>query len=211
MKIIGHRGFWSTPQEQNSLSALLACQGYGFAIETDIRTFKGRIYLSHDPILDSHSLISLEELLSNWVETPNLPLFLNVKEDGLIPYLKPLEPLLSQLKPVFFDMSLPELLKFSKSLPSEMLATRFSEFEKEPLAIELCSWLWVDSFQSDPEPEQVRRFVEEKQMSVAIVSPEIHHRNPDNVWNNFRQASYLPTDSVYFCTDYPKKLSGEIL
>lgn len=211
MKIVGHRGIWSHPKEQNSLDALLSCQKHDFGIETDLRSFKGKVFLSHDPIVDPSELVTLDQLLNHWLDTPHLPIFLNIKEDGLIPCLKPLEPLLNQLKVIFFDMSFPQLLKYSETFPKKMLATRFSEYEKEPLALSLCSWLWVDSFNLDPNPKELRRFIQDQKMSVAIVSPEIHQRDPRKTWNEFKVACDLPTDSVFFCTDFPYELLKESL
>jgi hypothetical protein len=106
-------------------------------------------------------------------------------------------------------MSVPQLVQFSKVFPREMLATRFSEYEREPSAQDLCNWLWVDSFNSDPELDVLRPFVSEKKMSLAIVSPDLHGRDPKPIWRRLRTERALPKDSIYLCTDTPHEFSKE--
>jgi hypothetical protein len=144
-----------------------------------------------------------------WVKRPELPLFLNIKEDGLLPFLKPYQQVLEKLRVVFFDMSVPQLVQFSKVFPKEMLATRFSEYEQEPSAQDLCDWLWVDSFNSDPDLDGLRPFAIEKKMSVAIVSPDLHGRDPKPIWRRLRTERALPNHSIYLCTDTPNEFSKE--
>jgi glycerophosphoryl diester phosphodiesterase len=206
MKIISHRGLWKETSEQNSLLSFSASQKNGWGIETDLRSFQGKAFLSHDPIFSSDGLVSLEELISLWSETPQLPLFFNIKEDGLAGLLARYRSQIQKLNIIFFDMSVPQLLQFSKEFPKEMLATRFSEFEREPAAAELCSWLWVDSFTKDPTPEEVSSFVLEKKMSLAVVSPEIHSRDPKATWNRFLSSPLLPHEQLAICTDLPLEL-----
>lgn len=201
MKIISHRGLWNRNVPQNSLEAFAASQALNCGIETDLRSFNGTLWLSHDPIKSSEELTSLEELLLLWEKTPELPLFLNIKEDGLIPLLLPYLPLFLKLRPIFFDMSVPQLVQFAKFFPKWMLATRFSEFEYPPHAIELCDWIWADGFQSDPSIEVLRYFVIEKNLSLAVVSPELHQRDPLPAWSRFKSNPFSDHPNIYLCTD----------
>jgi hypothetical protein len=209
MNILSHRGLWKEPHNQNQMSSFATSQVEGFGTETDLRSYSGELYLSHDPIGSPSGKLKFEDLLTLWVKRPELPLFLNIKEDGLLPFLKPYQPLLEKLRVVFFDMSVPQLVQFSKVFPREMLATRFSEYEREPSAQDLCNWLWVDSFNSDPELDVVRPFVSEKKMSLAIVSPDLHGRDPKPIWRRLRTERTLPNDSLYLCTDAPHEFSKE--
>ncbi len=201
MKIISHRGLWNKNNPQNSLRAFAASQGFGCGIETDLRSFQGALWLSHDPIRNSEGLTSFDALLELWESSKDLPLFLNIKEDGLIPLLLPYRSKLSKLRPVFFDMSIPQLVQFAKVFPKSMLATRFSEWEQPPHAIELCDWVWADGFRLDPSLEILQSFVVEKKLSLAIVSPELHQRDPALAWAQFKQSFFLKHPNIYLCTD----------
>lgn len=211
MNILSHRGIWREPVEQNTISAFATSQRQGFGTETDLRSYSGELFLSHDPLQSSMQAPKFEHLLLLWKETPRLPLFLNIKEDGLLPFIRPFKPLLDQLSVVFFDMSVPQLVQFSKVFPKRMLATRFSEYEREPAAQDLCSWLWVDSFNSDPDLEAIKPFAREKEMSIAIVSPDLHSRDPRPIWKKIKMDSDLPKSSMFLCTDLPFEVTKEIL
>lgn len=209
MKIIAHRGLWKDPSHQNSFDAFALSQKNHFGIETDLRSFQGKLVLSHDPVSNLNEIVSLEKLLELWTASPELPLFLNIKEDGLIPLLKNYDSLISNLNIVFFDMSLPQLLKYSEAYPKSMLATRVSEYEQVPLAKQFCSWLWVDSFHQDPKFDSFEKFVVEDQMNLAIVSPELHSRNPLSTWNQLASSSHLDSKSWVLCTDLPHDAKRE--
>jgi len=201
MKIISHRGLWSKNTPQNSMAAFAASQSLGCGIETDIRSFQGKLYVAHDPIELKEGLVRFEELLELWSSSAELPLFLNIKEDGLVPLLVPQQKMLSQLRPVFFDMSVPQLVQFAKVFPKSMLATRFSEFEPTPSALKLCDWIWVDGFEKDPKLELLEPYLDEQNLSLAIVSPELHQREPHSFWNQFKKAPFLNHPNVFLCTD----------
>lgn len=207
MNFISHRGFWTnqghSPCRQNSKEALASSQAAGFGIETDIRSFRGKIYLSHDPILDISSLYPFEELLTLWSKTPGLPLFLNVKEDGLLPVLSLYQSELNKLNVVFFDLSTPELVQYSKILKKSQLATRLSEYEEIPVAADLCDWVWVDGFSQDFDILKLNRVINESHHKVALVSSELHHREPKLQWNALKRLPSESVNQITLCTDFP--------
>lgn len=210
MNILSHRGFWKEPSEQNTLASFATSQTQGYGTETDLRSFAGNLYLSHDPIQSPNQALKFEDLLTLWKARPELPLFLNIKEDGLLPFLTPYRKVLEELRVIFFDMSVPQLIQFSKVFPAHMLATRFSEYEKEPSALELCSWLWVDSFHSDPDLNSLRPFAIDKKMSLAIVSPDLHSRDPKPLWKKLKSDPCFSKEPLFFCTDLPNEFSKEL-
>jgi len=201
MKIISHRGLWNQNTPQNSLEAFAASQALGCGVETDLRSFQGALWLSHDPIQNSKGLTPFDALLELWEKSKDLPLFLNIKEDGLVPLLLSYRSKLSNLRPIFFDMSIPQLMQFAKFFPKSMLATRFSDWEQPPHALELCDWIWADGFQSDPSLEILQSFVVEKNYSLAIVSPELHQRDPVKAWSRFKMNFFSKHPNLYLCTD----------
>jgi len=173
-------------------------------LETDLRSFGRKLYLSHDLIDNAEQLVSLENLLKLWSSTPELPLFLNVKEDGLLPLLVPYKSLIDSLSIVFFDMSIPELIQYSKIFSKSQLATRMSDYELTPSAEQLCDWLWVDGFSKDFEPAEIEELLREKKFKVALVSSELHQRNPREYWTLLKTISKENLFQLTLCTDYPK-------
>lgn len=209
MNFISHRGLWAdlghTQLPQNSMPAFAASQHAGFGIETDVRSFQGKLYVSHDPIENPHNLVSFDSLLSLWSKTPQLPLFLNIKEDGLLPLLKARKPLLDSLEVIFFDMSIPELVQYSKVFSKSQLATRVSEYETHPAASDLCSWLWVDGFSEDFDTHQIQNLLLSKQFKIAIVSSELHQRDPRAHWKSLKDLSKENNLALTLCTDFPQE------
>ena len=129
-------------------------------------------------------------------------LALNIKADGLIPLLGPLLDLLPRERLFFFDMTTPQLISYARaSLP---VAVRVSEFEPVDHSVfaklDVPVRVWLDAFDSDwwlgdPEVEALCRTGQ-----VAIVSPEIHGRDPEAVWAWFGEQVTAGCD-LYLCTD----------
>ena len=80
MKIICHRGFWSNSNKPNSIESFELAISNGFGIETDVRDFKGKLVISHDPPLGEE--IYFEDLLTI-KSISKFPLAINIKSDGL--------------------------------------------------------------------------------------------------------------------------------
>ena len=211
MNFISHRGLWAdlgqTQLPQNSISAFAASQKAGFGVETDLRSFQGELYLSHNPIKSSDGLVPFNDLLALWLKTPQLPVFLNIKEDGLLPLLSAKKDLLERLQVVFFDMSIPELVQYSKVFAKNQLATRVSEFEEHPAAQDLCAWLWVDGFRKDYDPVKLQKLIGNQQFKIAVVSSELHQRSPQTHWNSLKQISRRTELEFTLCTDFPHQAS----
>lgn len=202
MKTVAHRGCWSDPSSENSLASLRAAFVDGLDIETDLRLHRGRIVLSHDPVVEGQSPPSLQALLHLADNFPASSLFLNVKEDGLLPAL--LENGEWQNKRVvFFDMSVPELVKYSRTIDRRYLATRWSDVEREPVLLDRCDWLWVDCFDSpiDFESEQNRSLILEK--SPVFVSPQLHGRKAEGFLQQIEKLERELGREFLVCRDVP--------
>ena len=184
-RILAHRGLWTTPDDQNTEACLIAALAAGYGIETDLRDHDGRLVISHDPA-GSHSLdaLAFARSAASALAGGSGPLALNIKSDGLIPLLGPLLDLLPRHRVFFFDMTTPQLISYARArLP---VAIRVSEFE--PVDHSLFANLgvpvqvWLDAFDTewwlgDPVVEAICRAGQ-----VAIVSPEIHGRDPEATW-----------------------------
>lgn len=210
MELVAHRGLWSWDVQPNSLGAITTALRAGLGIETDLRAHGGQIYLSHDPIESPRNLVELSTLLELATRHPNQLLFLNVKEDGILPYLAKHRTLVDRLRVVFFDMSVPQLVQYSRALPAHQLATRVSEYESHPSLVDHCGWIWVDAFEKDWDADGLRYLIQHHKRRLAIVSPELHHRDPARLWRTLRENLTLFADGAALCTDQPVIFQQEL-
>lgn len=93
--IICHRGWWTTPTEQNTLAAFARAFDAGLGVELDVRDCDGGLVVSHDPPWIKPNLLSARyKDWKPWVpfadvidllgDRPNV-LAVNVKSCGLAP------------------------------------------------------------------------------------------------------------------------------
>ncbi len=197
-RIYCHRGLWGSTEAQNSLYSLGAAASSGFGIETDIRDSGSNLIVAHDAF--SESKVELSALYGL-----NAPIALNIKSDGLLRRdLGSISESLSAPGSFAFDGSIPEMLQYKKAgLP---LALRVSEYEPE-LSWK-CKYIWLDAFESDwwLEKEILPRLSESH--FVIIVSPELHSRNHENVWNIAAKEISGMNPNVAICTDKPIEFLG---
>ncbi len=203
-RLLAHRGLWPHRIGQNSPEALLAAVRKGYGIETDLRDVDGRLVLSHDPARTDAvgALRVLQQVIASASASPTLAL--NVKADGILPMLDEVLVEIQKTNAFFFDMSMPQLISYTRQ--GVPVAVRVSEYE--PLNYDLFDRLdipvrvWLDSFDSDWWLED-RHVIELAHSStVFIVSPELHGREPKQVWDWFLNAVNRGAD-VYLCTDDP--------
>lgn len=198
---LAHRGLWRESSEQNSLAALEAALRAGHGIETDLRSRDGTLVLAHDPprVLDAPP--RFDGLLTRLERFPHSRCFLNVKEDGLVPYLERYRDRLLALPVVFFDMSVPELVRYAKRYPPSHLAARVSDVEPEPHGASFCRWLWVDGFFRDPTEEELARLVARHPHALAIVAPELHGRAGERLAALIARGDRLAERERLWCAD----------
>jgi glycerophosphoryl diester phosphodiesterase len=179
MKIIAHRGFWVDREDQNSLDAFKKALDMGFGIEIDVRDYKGQICVSHDPISEEFfpTLEKVLDLFSGY----NLKLALNIKSDGIVNAIIPMVEKLDRQNYFFFDMSIPETIKYlNHKLPVFM---RISEYENYSTLHSNSDGLWLDSFVNDWWIGSENIF--QSEIDYCIVSPELHGRDKTKTWNFF--------------------------
>jgi len=107
------------------------------------------------------------------------------------------------LNTVFFDMSVPELVKYSKVFAPAHLCTRISDFEPTPNAMDLCDFIWVDGFERDLTEVELASLPALKKR-LAFVSPELHGREHSKYWKSLDRIGLL-NDTNYLCTDFARK------
>lgn len=194
-RIFCHRGLWEETREQNTPFSFARAIENGFSIETDLHAFEGEVVISHD-LPSSKSSLTLGEIL-----TMNCAFALNLKSDGLSDEIKTYSSLLLKKGSFVFDGSIPEMLVYQrKGIP---LALRLSEYERE--VSWKCDTIWLDGFKSDWWLEHPDFLADMKGKTLVIVSPEIHGRNPTNVWKFLVKHWDSSKVNLAICTDKPNE------
>jgi hypothetical protein len=202
MLIISHRGVWRDKSEQNTLPAFQRSLEGGFGVETDIRHHAGGLVISHDVPLPG--ALSVSQLFGDWsANRCQLPLALNIKEDGLHTLLQTELEQCPSLQYFCFDMSVPETLQYARR--GLRFFSRWSECEREPVLYDQCAGLWLDMFTSDwVQPEALVRHLEcEKEL--CVVSPELHGRPHDSFWHRLAESGVSQYSKLMLCTDLPRE------
>jgi hypothetical protein len=188
---------WQTPDQQNSRQSIEAVRFSGYGVETDFRSKSHSLVISHDPYGDSNPL-AVDE-----IDFAEIPVALNIKEDGLLPQCEVFIKKYPNQHTFLFDGSIPEMVKIKeKGLPH---ALRLSEYETE-LPWET-QFLWVDGFNSDwwIKSPKILNLVEK--YFVVFVSPEVHGREIERAWEFFRFLHFKEIAQFGICTDYPDRLT----
>lgn len=195
-KIYAHRGIWQQRFQQNSKLGIEQCYGLDFGVETDFRSLNGDLVISHDPIINSKPLLVSE------IQFYNMPVAINIKEDGLVNQYRAFLDKNRNSYSFLFDGSIPEMQKIRKEgLPH---ALRLSEFETS------LSWdtnfIWVDSFFDNwwINNKKIEKYLQTH--FVVYVSPEIHQRSHSEAWTYLRNIRDNVSCNFGVCTDLPIEL-----
>lgn len=201
VEILAHRGWWKRPAERNTLPALERAFAAGLGVETDVRDCSGELVISHDPPI--HGTLLFRKLLEAYVHA-NQPgyLALNIKADGLQSMVQSMLREFAVENYFVFDMSVPDTLQWLTA--GVRTLTRQSEFERVPVLYDRTAGVWLDGFESDWfTPELIENHLQAGK-TVAVISPEIHGRDPQGVWKMLHAiASKRPSDAatLFICTD----------
>ena len=202
MNIIAHRGFWIDPVEKNTLKAFTRALKNGFGVETDFRDYQGQLVISHD--IPKASSVLAQQFVDLYKEYPVLaPIAINIKADGLHDLIKKVIEDSCMKNYFVFDMAIPDMFGYF-SLNIEVF-TRISEYEINPVLINQCSGVWLDSLGSNWYGLDNIRWLLEMNKKVAIVSPELHQRPHYEVWSMLKDNEFHKNSLLSLCTDYPKE------
>jgi hypothetical protein len=200
MNILAHRGHWVAASEKNSFAAFARAWSAGHGIETDLRDRDGEVVVSHDPPLaDAISFGAfLEAHAAQGAETV---LALNVKADGLQPAIARALARHRVRNFFLFDMSLPDTLHYLRAgMP---VSVRLSEYESENALLARASGVWLDAFESEWWTPELVRGLCARGKSVAVVSPELHGRPHDALWERLKSLEPAVREKLMLCTDFP--------
>ena len=196
--IYAHRGLWRSTEQQNSQEAIEAARPSGYGIETDLRSKNNSLVISHDPYG------ALNPLFVDEIDFSEIPMALNIKEDGLLQQYGAFIQKYPSQHTFLFDGSIPEMVKIKeKGLPH---ALRLSEFETE-LPWE-SQFLWIDGFKSDWWTKSPRILNLIEKHFVVFVSPELHGRAIETAWDFFHLLHSKGIAHFGICTDHPDKLKA---
>ena len=82
MKILAHRGLWTTASEKNSMEAFVKAFEHGYGIETDVRDYMEKLVVSHN--IATSECFLFEDVLKAYKESgSDMPLAINIKADGI--------------------------------------------------------------------------------------------------------------------------------
>lgn len=198
-RIFAHRGLWKEGGAvPNSLEAFRMAFDHGFSVETDLRDCCGEVFISHDPVLDSNETPKLVDFLALAREYPHCALALNIKSDGIGVPVSSVSNGTNDY--FFFDMSIPETLKYKRL--DLAVASRTSELENLPLEVE--KTIWLDAFFSDPKIEFIADVLGAAQpdATVVLISGELHDRDHLEFWELIK-SKFISDQRLAICTDFP--------
>lgn len=140
-----------------------------YGLEIDIRTWKQKLILSHDPF-------KVGTNFEQWLNYYNHAfLILNTKEEGLEKKVLFLMNKFNIKNFFFLDQSFPFLLKTCLKGESR-IAARYSEFESIETVKKLKSlvqWVWVDTFTKFPLTKKNYIYLKKNNFKLCLVSPEL--------------------------------------
>ena len=182
--------------------------------EVDIRISNGKLIVQHDPF---KSGILFEEWLTKFKKSF---LIVNVKEEGLIPFV--IEKLKRSTVKEFFilDETIPFIIKHSKEGIRDF-GIRVSSWEPVGTALKMMRnlenpprWVWVDTFNGNlPLRKGDVNELKNSGAKLCLVSPELHPDYfsttvDDNFLKNVMKVGLKSFDAV--CTKIPKFWSKKI-
>ena len=190
MEIILHR--------RNTIKDLLETPTK-YGIEIDLRAFKQKIVIHHEPFLEG-------EVFEKWLEFYyHKTLILNIKEEGIeFEILKILKK--NNINNFFLlDQSFPSLIKLIKS-GENRTAFRISKFESINSAFKLKEkpdWIWVDFFEQYFFEKKEFKRLKDVGYKICLVSPELlgYEKNAtEKICKRIAKERFL-IDAV--CTKFP--------
>ncbi|MEX2316512.1 MAG: hypothetical protein WD669_05130 [Pirellulales bacterium] len=200
--ILAHRGLWSRAEQKNTREALGLALSRGFGLETDVRDHGSELVISHDP--PKAGALLVRDLLEEYrrLDARGM-LALNIKADGLAEELDRLLQAFGIERTFAFDMSVPDMLQYHQRKMSYF--SRRSELEPHVVSYQECAGIWLDAFQTDWYKSDTILDLLAASKQVAVVSPELHGRDRQGVWQMLRQI-HDPAGQLLCCTDYPQEL-----
>lgn len=201
--LLAHRGLWKSKKEKNTLGAFWKALDQGCGIETDLRDFNQKLVISHDPA--SPKSVPVKKIFAKLSKHPSFKKVLfafNIKADGLQEWVKTLiEEFGLQNNSFVFDMSAPSHYGYSFCLPRKNIGTRWSDFESPPFFLEKSDYIWVDQFETFKSDIKKIKTWQDQGKRICFVSSDLHHRDPELLWQWLERFFLKSKKPVWLCTD----------
>lgn len=204
LRILAHRGLWTSRPERNSLPACAEAFRQGFDVELDVRDHNGGLVVCHD--VPQSGALPFDAVLQAWANAGGTrTIAINVKSDGLQALLGDALQRHRVETYFVFDMSIPDLVGYRRA--GLRYFTRQSDLEPVPHCLEQAAGVWFDGFARDWDDLGTVLACAARGQDVALVSPELHGREHDDFWSRLRGAlgTWPPQvrSRVWLCTDHP--------
>lgn len=147
----------------------LAATDPAMGLEIDIRSRGDDLVLAHDPFADGPRL-------ADWLAAyRHAFVILNVKEEGLEPFITPLLARQGIDRFFYLDQTFPTLIK-TVAAGERRVAVRLSEVESVDTVLALsdrADWVWCDTFTRHPFTAKVAARLRRTTLKLCVVSPEL--------------------------------------
>ncbi|MBL0702943.1 MAG: hypothetical protein JJV95_03030 [Sulfurospirillum sp.] len=161
-----------------------------YGVELDLRDFKNRLILQHEPFKNGEDF---EEYLKHY---NNGTMILNIKSERIEHKVLELIGKYKIKKYLFLDSSFPMIYLLSKN-GEKNIALRFSEFEGIDTILNMknkIKWIWVDCFSKLPITKENYKLLKECEFKFCLVSPELQGQNEKIA----SYKKYLENENIVF-------------
>ena len=169
-----------------------------YGVEIDIRIYKDKFILNHEPFEDG---ISFDSFLENY---NHKFLIVNMKCDGgeklIINKLK--EKSINDF--FFLDSSIPKIINLI-GLGVKNIAARYSSYEPIEFVMKfkgLINWVWVDCFDRFELKKEDYDIIK-KDFKICLVSPELEGHPKEKIEEFKILAEKMEIDAI--CTKFPSR------
>ena len=164
VKIIAHR--------INTLKNLTKLDNDIFGVETDLRYYKDKLILSHEPNAKGDNF-------NKFLKKTNKTIFLNIKSSGI---LKNIIRLVKNKNVFFLDISFSEIDLLFKLNLSKKILLRFSCYENFDLSnkyMKKIKWIWFDYFNDLKISIKDYKYFKKYNKKICLVSPDLLGKKKD--------------------------------
>jgi glycerophosphoryl diester phosphodiesterase len=201
LQLLAHRGFWNSTVKANSWHSFEQAFTNGYGIETDFRDLNGSLVVSHDPPA-GQDVINADAFFKLAGQYPQQWLALNIKADGLQDMIKGYIEQYQLSNYFVFDASVPDLYRYK--LMDIQYFTRISDIEPDANLLDEAKGVWLDAFITEWYNADVITGLLDAGKKVAIVSPELHKRSYQKLWEQLKAITTHPKyNQLLLCTDFP--------
>lgn len=204
LRILAHRGLWTSRPERNSLPACAKAFCHGFDVELDVRDHNGSLVVCHD--LPESGALPFDEVLHAWTNAGGTrTIAINVKADGLQALLG--DTLRRHRVETYFvfDMSVPDLVGYRRA--GLRYFTRQSDLEPVPHCLDEAAGVWFDGFTRDWDDLDATLGCATRGLDVARGVPGTPRTRTRRLLVAVRTAlgTWPPQarSRVWLCTDHP--------